>query len=356
MNNILTFLPEILRNEYFGNTLFDYIVFFVLSLVLTTVFFVIRKYLFRRIQRYTEKGGIASLFVDLLNQARFSYYAFVSFYFVHFILVTPQFLTRFLTIIFIVWTTYRVVIAGQQIIDYIIYKYLERSGDESRVMALRLIGKIVKGLLWVFAVIIFLSALGINVTGLVAGLGIGGVAVAFALQNILSDLFSSFSIYFDRPFVEGDFIIVGDKMGVVEKVGIKSTRVRALQGEEIVFSNKELTSAQIHNLKKMDYRRNQITIGVVYETSTEILEKIPEIIKGIIEKEEMAEFDRAHFSSFADFSLNFTFVYYTKSRDYTIFMDVQQKILLEIKREFEKEKIEFAYPTKTIHLFKGDKS
>ncbi len=355
MNNLFDFLPEVLQTVYFENTLFDYITFFASFLVITFGFFLFKRFLLKKVRKYAGRGGVTSLFVDLLDKVRFSFYAYVSFYFAHFILVTPYFITRALTVVFITWLIYRVLIATHQIVDYIIYKYLERSGDDSRVMAVGVIGKIVKALLWMVAIIIFLSALGINVTGLVAGMGIGGVAIAFALQNILSDLFSSFSIYFDRPFVEGDFIAVGDKMGVVEKIGIKSTRIRALQGEEIIFSNKELTTAQIHNLRKMVHRRNQIKLGVIYETPTELLRKIPTIIQKIIEKEELAEFDRAHFSEFNDFSLDFIVIYFTKSRDYKVFMDLQERILLEIKKEFEKEKIEFAYPTKSVYLFKKDK-
>ena len=185
-----------------------------------------------------------------------------------------------------------------------------------------------------------------------AGLGIGGIAIAFALQNILSDIFASFSIYFDKPFKVDDFIIIGDDKGVVKKIGIKSTRIQTLQGEELVISNKELTESRVHNYKKMERRRIVFVFGVTYETPTEKVKKIPSIIKDIIEKTELADIDRVHFKEFADFSLNFEVVYYLKTSDYAEYMDTQQEINLAMKEHFEKEQIEFAYPTQTVFVHK----
>ena len=197
-----------------------------------------------------------------------------------------------------------------------------------------------------------LSNLGYNVTTLVAGLGIGGLAIAFALQKVLEDIFSSVSIYFDKPFEIGDFIIVGEQMGVVKKIGIKSTRIQALQGEEIVISNRELTSVRIQNFKRMEKRRVAFSFGVLYSTSNAKLKKAIEMVKKIVEKAEHADLDRVHFKAFGSSSLDFEVVYYLKSRDYNVYMDTQQEINFAIKEAFEKEKIEFAYPTQTIHLAK----
>jgi len=197
-----------------------------------------------------------------------------------------------------------------------------------------------------------LSNLGVNITSLVAGLGIGGLAIALALQSVLSDLFSSFSIYFDKPFQVGDYIIVGKHSGTVEKIGIKSTRIRASQGEEIVISNQELTSARVQNFKKLKERRNTTSIGVTYETSTDKLKKIPDIIKYIIEEEKNARFDRVYFTTFADSALVFDLVYYVKSDAYSVYLETQQNINFKIKEAFEKEGIDMAYPTQTIYLTK----
>jgi small-conductance mechanosensitive channel len=200
--------------------------------------------------------------------------------------------------------------------------------------------------------IFIMSNLGFDVTSLVAGLGIGGIAVALALQSVLSDVFSSFSIYFDKPFQAGDFIIVGQHMGIVKHIGIKSTRIQTLQGEELIISNKELTSARVQNFKKMEKRRITFTFGVTYQTPVKKLKKIPEMVKEIVAKIELADLDRVHFRKYGDFSLNFEVVYYVKIPDYGKYMDTQQEINLALKERFEKEGIEFAYPTQTIFLNK----
>ena len=179
---------------------------------------------------------------------------------------------------------------------------------------------------------------------------VGGIAVALASQNILGDLFASLSILFDKPFVVGDFIIVGDMMGTVERVGLKTTRVRSLSGEQLVFSNNDLLSSRIKNYKRMEERRVVFTLGVTYQTNAERLESIPGIIREPIAQEEKVRFDRSHFKGYGDFALLFETVYWVTEPDYNLYMDIQQKINLELFRHFEKQGIEFAYPTQTIHL------
>ncbi len=204
---------------------------------------------------------------------------------------------------------------------------------------------VTKVVIWAVALTFLLDNLGFNVSAVVAGLGIGGVAVALAAQTILGDLFNYFVIFFDKPFEEGDFVIVDDYRGTIEHVGIKSTRIRSAGGEQIVISNSNLTSSRIRNYKRMHERRVSFKIGVVYETPLEQLKKIPVIMKQIIEGAGGARFDRSHFKDFGDFSLNFEVVYNVLTPDYVIYMDIQQKINLAIKEAFEREGIEFAYPT-----------
>jgi len=180
--------------------------------------------------------------------------------------------------------------------------------------------------------------------------------VALALQNVLGDMFSSFAIYIDKPFQVGDFIVVGKDKGVVEKIGLKSTRIRTLQGEELIISNNELTSTRIQNFKKMEKRRIVFTLGVTYNTPADMLAKIPKIIKEVISKEKKLTFDRCHFKEYADSSLNFEIVYYVNDPDYLTNMNFRQKVNLAIYKKFAKEKIEFAYPTQTIYVEKGEKN
>lgn len=212
---------------------------------------------------------------------------------------------------------------------------------------------IVKIIFWIMGVVFLIDNLGYDITTLVAGLGIGGIAIALAAQAVLGDVFSYFVIFFDKPFEIGDFIIVGDKMGTVEYVGIKTTRIRALGGEQLVVSNTDLTNSRVQNYKRMEKRRVVFSIGVLYETPAEKLKKIPGAIKSIIESQSDLHFDRVHFSAFGDFSLNFEIVYYIPSADYNLYMDRQQSINLAIFEEFQKEKIEFAYPTQKIFIDKN---
>ena len=211
---------------------------------------------------------------------------------------------------------------------------------------------IVNIIIWIMGTVFLIDNLGYDITTLVAGLGIGGIAIALAAQAVLGDLFSYFVIFFDKPFEIGDFIIIGDKMGTVEYIGIKTTRIRALSGEQLVISNTDLTNSRVQNYKRMEKRRVVFSIGVLYETAADKLKKIPGIIKSTIESQPDLQFDRVHFSAFGDFSLNFEIVYYISGADYNLYMDRQQAINLAIFEQFQKEKIGFAYPTQKIFIDK----
>ena len=196
-----------------------------------------------------------------------------------------------------------------------------------------------------------LDNLGFNITALVASLGIGGIAVALAVQNILGDIFASLSIALDKPFVIGDFIIVEDVLGTVEYIGLKTTRLRSLSGEQIVFSNVDLLKSRIRNYKRMFERRVVFTIGVVYQTAHATLERIPALVRSIVEQQPKTRFDRAHFKEYGDSALVFEVVYFVLDSDYNIYMDIQQAINLAIFRRFQVKGIEFAYPTRTLHVY-----
>lgn len=204
--------------------------------------------------------------------------------------------------------------------------------------------------LWALGGLFVLSNLGIEITSLIAGLGIGGIAIAFALQGILSDLFASFSIYFDKPFRIGDFVTIGNDSGTIEKIGIKSTRIRALTGEELVVSNAELTTARVQNYKKMAERRIAFRFGITYDASSAQVQKVIDIISDIIENAEGAQLDRAHFVEFGDSALNFEVVYYVTSPDYAQYLDIQQSVNFQLMDALEQEGIEFAFPTRTVYV------
>lgn len=207
---------------------------------------------------------------------------------------------------------------------------------------------IVTTMIWVLGGIFIVDNLGYDATTLITGLGIGGIAIALAAQAILGDLFSYFVIFFDKPFEIGDFVVVDDKNGVIEAIGIKTTRIKTLSGEQLVCSNTDLTNSRLHNFKRMERRRIVFSLGVTYQTTHEQLKAIPGIVRQIIEGQDAIQFDRGHFSSYGDFSLNFEFVYYVLSPDYGVYMDKQQAIYLDIFKAFEERGIEFAYPTQML--------
>ncbi len=214
--------------------------------------------------------------------------------------------------------------------------------------SLAVIAFIAKALVWVLIVLMTLENLGVNITTLVAGLGVGGIAVALALQNILGDLFASLSITFDQPFYVGDSISVDAFSGTVEHIGIKSTRLQSISGEQIVISNADLLKSRLRNFGRMSERRVLFTVGVTYETPVELLEQIPPLVREIVQAIADTRFDRCHFANHGATSLDFEIVYHVLTADYTRHMDIQQEIHLKLHREFARRGIEFAYPTQRL--------
>jgi len=209
-------------------------------------------------------------------------------------------------------------------------------------------------LVWSVALLILLSNFGININSVIAGLGIGGIAVALAAQSMLGDFFSSLIILFDKPFQTGDFVVMSDLSGTIQEIGIKNTRILSLSGEQIVVPNSHLTSNVVRNYKKMRERRVIYRIGIVYQTPAEKCKAIPELLREVVNRNDLVRFDRAHFASFGDFALLYELVYYILSPDYNSFMDVQQKINFQIMDEFQSRDISFAYPTQTLYVQRPD--
>jgi small-conductance mechanosensitive channel len=216
--------------------------------------------------------------------------------------------------------------------------------------ALHLIQLFARVVVWSIALLLILNNLGFDVTALVAGLGIGGIAIALAAQNILGDLFASLAIVLDQPFVVGDFVIVGSQMGTIERIGIKTTRIRSLSGEELICSNADLLGSRINNYKRMTERRVVFTIGVTYQTPADKVEKLPGMLRTAVESQDQVRFDRAHLARYGDFALVYEIVYWVLTPDYNLYMDIQQRINFSIYRQLQDEGIEFAYPTQTIHM------
>jgi len=257
-----------------------------------------------------------------------------------------------LRIIGVLVVTVQLALWGNIVITAAIRGQMERHLQEDAAAAttINALGFIGRLALYALLLLLALDNLGVDITALVTGLGVGGVAVALALQTVLGDLFASLAIVLDKPFVIGDFIIVGDMLGTVEHVGLKTTRVRSLSGEQLVFANSDLLKSRIRNYKRMAERRVLFTIGVTYQTPRPQLEQIPTMIKEAIAAQEATRFDRSHFARYGPSSLDFESVYFVLDPDYNHYMDIQQAVNLEIHRRFEAAGIEFAYPTQTIFL------
>lgn len=227
-----------------------------------------------------------------------------------------------------------------------------KNTGEANATTIVLLSTIVKVIVWVIAFLILLDNMGVKISGLIAGVGIGGIAIAFASQAILGDVFNYFTIFFDKPFEIGDYIVIDEHRGNVEYIGLKSTRIKSISGEQLVFSNTDLTNSRVRNFKSMTERRAVFTFGVTYHTPVKTLQKISDLVKKIIDDIEDTRFDRAHFNKFSASSLDFEVVYYVQSKDYAVYMDRQQEINLKLIEGIKKLKAEFAYPTRTIIIEK----
>ncbi len=348
-------IKEMMSYVLLDNTIQSYVISLLILSISILVLKVFKFWIISRLRKISKKTKttVDDILVEAIDKIGWPFYILLSLFIALQFLVLPGIVDKaihYLTIIVVAYYAVRMI---QTIVDGIIQGVIVKNQEKKHNASfIILMGKIAKGVLWAIAVLVIIQNMGYNVSALVAGLGIGGIAIAFALQNILGDIFASFSIYFDKPFEEGDFIVVGTDMGVVKKVGIKTTRIQALQGHEIILSNTELTQTRINNYKKMEKRRVLFTIGVEYGTSIKKMKRIPAIIAEIMQGLEKAQLDRVHFAKFADFSLIYEIVYYVDSSDYNQYMDIQEKINLEIKERFDKEGIAFAYPTQTLYVSK----
>lgn len=256
-----------------------------------------------------------------------------------------------LDVAFLVIITYFVIRVISSVFLMILRSYvLKQENGAEKVRQLGGIMLIINMIIWTVGLLFLLDNLGYNITAIITGLGIGGIAIALAAQNILEDLFNYFVIFFDRPFEIGDYLVIDEKNGVVEYIGIKTTRIRTLSGEQLVFSNGDLSDSRIHNFKKMQKRRIVFSVTISYDTPVSKLRKIPGLLEEIVRSDDRVEFDRSHFKALSDYWLDFEVVYIVKSSDYTIYMDIQQEYNFQILERLSEMDVEIAYPSKTIYI------
>lgn len=348
-------MEEILSKTYFNNTVQQYLLALGSVAVGMLILRVFRKRILGWLERLakTTKTNIDDYLINAFRRFGLPILNFTIFYFCLESLTLSEKSDKYLNGAFSVVIVFYVV----RLISTTTLKVLEgfvmqQEDGEAKMKQLDGIMLLLNFVLWGIGALFLFNNLGYDVTAIIAGLGIGGIAIALASQNILGDLFNYFVIFFDRPFEINDFIVVGDKKGTVEYIGIKTTRLKSLSGEQLVFSNTDLTGSRIHNYKRMQRRRIAFTLGVVYETSLAQLKEIPVIIKKVIDEQEDATLDRVHFLTYGDFSLQYEIIYFVESADYNRYADVQQAINLEIFRAFKENKIDFAYPSQTIFLAK----
>lgn len=342
--------------EIAGNTGMQYLwaIFILFAFVLG--FYIFQKIVIARIKKACKNTStdVDDFILNLFQNIKPPFYFFVALYIAAKSLEFKPIVSNVIFGAFIIVVVIQAILTIQKTIDYILKKkFIKKEDEDGDNHMFRLVGKIAKWSLWVIGGLMVLSNLGVNITSLVAGMGIGGIAIALAAQNILGDIFASFSIYFDKPFKIGDFIKVENEMGTVEKIGIKTTRIKTFSGEELVMPNKKLTDADIFNYAEMTGRRKVVDIGVAYETQTEKLEKIKTIIEEIFSKyEKEVRLERVHFKEFGESSLNFQMSFWVNDAAYVEYLNLQEKINYDIIKKFRQEGISMAYPTRTIYIGK----
>ncbi|MFP5385718.1 MAG: mechanosensitive ion channel family protein [Bacteriovoracia bacterium] len=301
----------------------------------------------------TTDTYVDDLILNVLGVTRHYFMIGVSLYAgVQFIKIDPHYAKWDERIFVVLFALQAISWAKEAVASWVGFTVERKNNDPSVKTTMDFIGLILKFLIIAGILLFALNNLGVNVSTFIAGLGVGGVAIALATQNILGDLFSSLSIVLDKPFVIGDFIIVNDWMGTVEHVGLKTTRIRSLAGEQIVVSNSNLLSAKISNFKRMQERRVVFRLGVTYSTKRENLKKAPRLIEEVIKKYENTRYDRSHFLNYGAYSLDIDTVYFVLSPDFNVYADLHEKILLDIHEAFEANDLEFAFPTQTLHVEK----
>jgi small-conductance mechanosensitive channel len=340
--------------KYWGNTLLSYALVLIGIVLTWMVIRIVRKYLVRLLRRLFErtKNHYDDLVLCVADQFVLPWvFVFINYQIILQLNLHPK-LSKVLYGAFAFVTMFYAVRLVNNLIQISISGYMRRRGEsEERIRHLHGLLIVVKGLVWVVGLLTLANNFGFNVSTLLASLGIGGVAIALASQAILGDLFGYLVIFFDKPFEIGDFVILSnDVMGTVEYIGIKTTRIRSLSGEQLIISNTNMTNSTIRNYKRMERRRVVFRLQLPYKTSLKKVQMIPGLVTDIVKAQPDIQFDRAHLAEYGTYSINYEIVYFLLTDDYNKFMDTQQRILYSIREAFDKHGIEFAYPTQSLVL------
>lgn len=353
-------METFLAYEFWGNSVESYTRFLVSLLLFLVAITIGKSIVIRKLKKISKKtkNQFDDFAVKIIDEINILFFLLLAFYFALQTLNVPEVVDRNLYYIFLILITILVIRFIQKLIAFGAEQYakhlakLDKSPMDKTLV--KYLVRIFNTCLWIFGLLMIISNLGYNVSSLLAGIGIGGIAIALASQQILSNFFNSLFIIFDKPFKVGDTVSIDEHTGEVIDIGFRSTRVKTLRGEELILSNSDVMSSRVQNFKKMKKRRSVFTIGVTYDTPLKKLKKVPKLILDIIKKQEFADTEedssRVHFAEYADSSMNFEVVYHLVTKEYKVFSDTQQDINFAIAEAFEKEGIEMAFPTRTIYL------
>jgi len=343
-------ISEILNCSICTHWLFKYLIALLVFILAIFILRLFEKFVIHGLRRMAKKTdfNFDDVIGAMLDSIGWPLYVLFSFYLSFLFIDVPSIINQYFPTLLYIAIGFYSVRAIAVLIEFVGKKILEKDAEDGQIdnPGVKLLTKFLKIILWVVAFITILNSLGYNIATLATTLGIGGIAIAFALQNILSDVFASFSIYLDKPFKIGDFITAGNDMGTVKSIGIKSTRLQSLSGEELILSNRELTETRIHNFGILEKRRVSFSLFISHETPNIKLKKIPKMIKDLMKTIDLVEFDRTYLREFGEYGLVYDVVFYFASPDYAKYIKARERLNLKIKEALEKEKIGFAYKWK----------
>ncbi len=352
--NIMEKINQILENILNANPIQNYLLALIFFIIIILLINFIKTTLLKKIENLTEHTAnkIDDILIPTITNISNYFYYLLALYISTKILILPSSIDKLLSGLLFFFLIYETIIITKNIFHLWMLKKIEKKNTKSAVTVYGAIEKFFGFFLWVMAIFFLLSHYGVNINALVTGFGIGGIAIAFAFKSILQDIFAYFSIVLDQPIKEGDYIKTGELKGTVKSIGIKSTRLKAVEGKEIIIPNDKITSGKLENYGDATYRRVSVTIGVAYDTPIPKLKKIKTKLKNIVESFEKTKFMRCHLKTLADSALEFELIYNITNRNYITYMDTNESINLQILQYFKRAKIEIPYPTQTIYTRK----
>lgn len=351
-------MENLLHEVYFDNSIQDYLLVLAAIVIGIIILSLIKRMVFTRLNRWMERTSSSSvkLFIGILEQTILPLsFVFLIYLSISTLEINPKlskYMDNIMMVVLVFFIIRILILAVKRSIVAYLHKQAEAEQEISQISGLLILVNI---LAWTAGVVFLMGNLGYDITTVITGLGVGGIAIALAAQTVLGDFFNYFVLFFDKPFVVGDFIHVDGLLGTVEHIGLKTTQLRELVGDELTFANSDLAKSRIHNYSRMEDRRITFEFGVIKETSLEKIKHIPDMVNDIIRAQPKADFLRGHFTSFGDFSFKFAFTYYVMDPDYTVYLDVQQSLNFDILDTLKSHDIKLAYPTQALKIEPSDK-